>query len=51
MGMMSFDEKSNSRKEGYIEGYKMMVNDISEDLNISIPTESFENIDNITDIN
>ena len=39
MGMMSLDEKSNQRKEGYIEGYKLMVNDISEEFNIKKPNE------------
>ena len=44
MGMMAFDEKSNMRKEGYIEGYKLMVNEISEDYNIKKPTDSIEDI-------
>ena len=39
MGMMNLDEKSNQRKEGYIEGYKLMVNDISEEINIKKPNE------------
>ena len=42
MGMMSLDEKSNSRKEGYIEGYKLMVNEISEDINVKKPNETIE---------
>ena len=37
MGMMALDEKSIQRKEGYIEGYKLMVNDISEDINVKKP--------------
>ena len=39
MGMMALDEKSIQRKEGYIEGYKLMVNDISEEINIKKPNE------------
>ena len=42
MGMMSLDEKSNSRKEGYIEGYKLMVNEISEDINVKKPNDIIE---------
>ena len=36
---MALDEKSNQRKEGYIEGYKLMINDISEEINIKKPNE------------
>ena len=39
MGMMSLDERGNSRKEGYIEGYKLMVNEISQDINVKKPNE------------
>ena len=42
MGMMAFDEKSNARKEGYIEGYNLMVNDISDEINIKKPNNSIE---------
>ena len=40
MGMMALDEKSNQRREGYIEGYKLMVNDISKEFNIKKPNEA-----------
>jgi hypothetical protein len=45
MGMMAFDEKSNARKEGYIEGYNLMVNDISDEINIKKPNNSIEEND------
>ena len=42
MGMMSFDERSNQRKEDYIEGYKLMVDEISEDFSIKKPSDSID---------
>ena len=47
MGMMSFDEKSNSRKEGYIFGYKLMVGDIAEEFNIKLPNNSQDDEEDI----
>ena len=42
MGMLSIDEKSKKREEGYIETYKMMVMNLYEDnlLNIKIKDEA-----------